>query len=404
VKTTHLAAAIVVLAAGVTGACGQKGPPLPPLRPLPVGATEITARRIADRVQLRFTVPATNQDPSAPVSVARVDIYARSLGFGSERPLLTQLVQEDFRVGSIDVRPAPAPDAPPPDPAAPVDPRPAPGDVAFWSETLPIGAERPLSLTREQQITRAARRPIPLAFPPGSFAVPFQQIVLPTRYYVVVAVSAQGRNGAPSAILPVRLGGSPAAPSEPALTSTETTLTLTWTSPAGAGAMIYESTPQGVEAAAPVLATPITTGTWSTPVTFGVERCFTIRQVHIDGPVSTESAPAGPVCITPRDTYPPAVPTDLVGASQAGSGTEPGRANLEWAAVTSPDLAGYLVLRGEGADATLQPLTTALVTSTGYVDTTIRQGVDYIYAVVAVDRAGNRSEPSARITVTGRRP
>jgi fibronectin type 3 domain-containing protein len=126
--------------------------------------------------------------------------------------------------------------------------------------------------------------------------------------------------------------------------------------------------------------------------------------VQVDAAVSTESAPAGPVCMTARDTYPPGVPTDLRGASQAGSGTEPGRVILEWTAVTSPDLAGYHVLRGEGPGATLQPLTTAVVTSTGYVDTTIRPGVEYIYAVVAVDRAGNRSEPSAPITVTGREP
>lgn len=393
-----MAAAAALLVVGVTAACGQKGPPLPPLRPLPVSPAEMAARRVGDRVHLRFVVPSVNQDPSVPISVSRVDIYARSLGYGSVPPVMTQLVQKDFLVGSIDVRPAPAPDAPPADPAAPVDPRPAPGEVATWSETVPVGAVRPLDLNRDQQTAGAARRPLPLILPPSSVAVPFTRIVLPARYYVAVPVSGQGRNGAPSAMIPVRLGGSPAVPTDPKLSFTETTLTLTWTSPVGAGAVIYESTPEGVEAPAPVQAAPISTGTWSTPVTFGAPRCFIIRQVHVDGPVSTESAPGGPACVTPQDTFAPGVPTELRGAPDTG------RVILEWAAVTAPDLAGYHVLRGEGPEGALQPLTTEIVPSTGYVDTTTRAGVDYVYAVVSIDKAGNRSAASAPVRVTGRRP
>lgn len=394
----RLTIAAALLVAGVTAACGQKGPPLPPLRPLPVSPTEMAARRVGDRVHLRFIVPAANQDPAAPISVSRVDIYARSLEAGSEPPVMTQLINKDFLVGSIQVRPLPAPDAPPADAAAPADPRPAPGDVATWSETIPVGAVRPLTLTREQQIAQSSRRPLPLIFPPTSVAVPFTRIVLPARYYVAVPVSGQGRNGAPSAMIPVRLGGSPAVPSDAKPTLTETTLTLTWTSPVGAGALIYESTPEGVEAPAPVQPTPISTGTWSTPVTFGVTKCFTIRQVHVDGPVSTESAPAGPVCVTPQDTFAPDAPTGLNGAADAG------RVVLEWDPVKASDLAGYHVMRGEGAEGDLQPLTKEVVPSTGYVDTTTRAGVEYRYAVVAIDKAGNRSAASTPVLVTGKRP
>jgi hypothetical protein len=360
----------------------------------------VAARRVAERVHLRFTVPSANRDPSTPLALSRIDIYARSVGYGSEAPVLAQLVHRDFLVGSIEVRPSVDPDAPPPDPAAPVDPRPAAGEVAPWSETLAAWAERPLAMTREQQVARNARRRFPLVLWPSSVTVPFSRIVLPTRYYVIVPVSSQGRNGTPSAILPVRLGGAPPVPTAGTLTNSETTLTLTWTStrPVGAGVMIYESTPAGVEAAAPVQPTPITTGTWSTPVTFGVERCFTIRQVQVAGAVSTEGAPAGPFCRTAQDTFSPATPVGLVGVSDTG------RVVLDWTAVTSADLAGYHVLRGEGADATLRPLTTVVVSDTKFVDTTVRPDVEYIYAVVAVDRAGNRSEPSAPFRVTGRKP
>lgn len=394
-RPSRLAAASL-LALVVTAACGKKGAPLPPLRPVPAAPTEVTARRVSERVYLRFVVPAANQDPASPLSLSRIDIYARSLAYGSVAPVISQLVHRDFLVGSIEVRPAPAADAPPPDPAAPADPRPAPGEAVTWSESLAGLDVRPLAMTRAQRDASQARRAFPLRLPPTSLAVPFTPIILPTRYYVVVGVSAQGRNGGPSLALPVRLGGAPPPPADPALAYDAETLTLSWTTAPRARVVVYESTPAGVEAAAPVQAAPITTGTWSTPVTFGVERCFTIRQVHVDGPVSTESTPAGPVCVTPADTFPPPAPADAVGVAETG------RVVLQWSPVTIADLAGYRILRGEGPGATLQPLNPVLEQTTGYADLTARAGVEYTYVVVAVDTAGNQSAPSAQVRVTGR--
>lgn len=387
---------LALLAVVVASGCGKKGPPLPPLRPLPVAPTELTARRVSDRVHLTVRVPAANQDPSAPVSVLRVDIYARSVGFGSEPPVESQIVHRDFLVGSIPVRPPVDPDAPPPDPAVPADPRPAPGDLATWSEVVPADALRPLTYTRAQEMARTARRPVMVPLPPSALVVPFMRVVPPTRYYVAVPVSAQGRNGAASPLLAVRSGIAPPVPSDPRLAFTETTLTLTWTSPPGMSAVVYGSTPEGVEDAAPVQAAAITTGTWSAPVVFGERRCFTVRHVRVDGPVSTQSAPAGPVCETPVDTFAPGVPTGLLGAAEAG------RVTLQWDPVSAADLAGYHVLRGAAPDATLLPLTTTPVEGTGFTDLTAQPGVEYIYVVVAIDRAGNRSAPSTRLTVTGR--
>ena len=66
------------------------------------------------------------------------------------------------------------------------------------------------------------------------------------------------------------------------------------------------------------------------------------------------------------------------------------------------DLAGYLVLRAEGDATALRPLTSSPVTETSFVDTTTKAGVRYTYAVVAVDKAGNRSGESNRIVEVGR--
>jgi len=76
--------------------------------------------------------------------------------------------------------------------------------------------------------------------------------------------------------------------------------------------------------------------------------------------------------------------------------------DLSWTASASTDLAGYIVLRAEGANGTLQPLTPQPITATAYQDATARSGVTYLYAVKAVDRAGNESALSNRYPVTAR--
>ena len=86
--------------------------------------------------------------------------------------------------------------------------------------------------------------------------------------------------------------------------------------------------------------------------------------------------------MTPRDTFPPAAPEGL--SVVAGAGTiesELGRQHGE------PDLAGYLVLRGEAPGETLQPLTPAPIAGTSFEDKTVKPGVRYVYAIVAVDKA-----------------
>jgi fibronectin type 3 domain-containing protein len=112
--------------------------------------------------------------------------------------------------------------------------------------------------------------------------------------------------------------------------------------------------------------------------------------VAIEGPASAE------VCETPADTFPPAAPSNL-----AALATE-GVINLTWDAVTAADLAGYVVLRAEATGDRLQPLMTSPITATVWADRTARAGVRYVYAVVAVDAAGNRSAESTRVEETGR--
>ena len=97
--------------------------------------------------------------------------------------------------------------------------------------------------------------------------------------------------------------------------------------------------------------------------------------------VYVESEPSPVLCISPTDTFPPKAPTNLAAVASEGA------ISLIWEANTEPDLAGYVVLRGEAPGATLAPLMTEPIKDTTYRDTTTKAGVRYVYTVVAVDTA-----------------
>jgi hypothetical protein len=136
---------------------------------------------------------------------------------------------------------------------------------------------------------------------------------------------------------------------------------------------------------------------WVIPnIAFGVERCFEVRPVDKVGD-AVVIGPASPrTCLTPADKFAPTAPRNLAAIAGAGS------INLIWDASTESDVAGYLVLRAEAPSATLQPITQQPVAAATYRDETVKPGVRYVYSVVAVDRADNRSAESNRVEETAR--
>ena len=396
-----VACGLIVLAAS---GCGAKGPPLAPLRPVPAAPTGLAASRIGDRVTLRMLVPEANADPSSPLSISCIEIYARTLPMGSEPPTAEQLIRKEYLVATIPVRPpvlpadpstaaTPTP-TPTPAPAAPADTRPGPGEMVLWSETVPASPLEPLELTRAQKARMEARRTVWLPLRPSGLVAPWFRMPLPTRYYAAVGVSERRRPGVPSAFAPVSFGPAPDAPTDLKVEHTESALTVSWTTTVpGAPVTVIETTNTGVEKPAPVVDQPITTGSWSTPVVFDVERCFVVRGTLRRGEVSTESATVGPKCDTPKDTYGPPAPTGLVPVSG------PVAVTLVWDPVTAPDLAGYIVLRSTAPSETLQELTPKPITQPQFEDPTARAGQRYIYYVVAVDNAGNRGPRSNGVPV-----
>jgi hypothetical protein len=133
-------------------------------------------------------------------------------------------------------------------------------------------------------------------------------------------------------------------------------------------------------------------------VEFGSTRCYVVRTVEIVGTLSMESPSTDPVCVKPVDLFPPAAPRSL------GIVASEGAISLIWEASTQADLGGYIVLRGEAPGDRLDPLTPGPIRETTYRDTTVKTGVRYVYAVIAVDNAKppNRSELSNRVEETAR--
>ena len=116
-------------------------------------------------------------------------------------------------------------------------------------------------------------------------------------------------------------------------------------------------------------------------------------------PNVVEGQPSARRCLTPVDTFPPATPTGLSAIGAEGVISLIREPNVEI------DLAGYLVLRGEAGSATLAPLTDEPIADTRFTDRQVQPGVQYVYAVVAVDNRvplPNMSEESARVEGTAR--
>jgi hypothetical protein len=395
----------LVAAAGLAPGCGKKGPPLPPLRPVPAAVDTIATRRLGDTVRLELTLPDKNLDGTQPVDLSRVEIYGLTIDPDGREPTQAEFLSRAALVATIDVQPPPvagvqAPEVP--------DPRPAPGAAVFADEHLTPELKAPV---RFEAIADApARPPVPMSDDPGAAAT----AAGPARTYLALAFSSRNRPSPPSPQVPVTLRDAPAVPSQVALIYSATEFTLTW-APLDAdpwrpvwsqlgylrGFNVYELAADAGALATlkPLNAEPLADSLFTVPLTaFGVARCFSVRAMERSAAQTLESELAAPLCATPVDTFPPAVPAGLAAVA------EPGAISLIWNANDESDLAGYLVLRGEAGDATLRAVTPEPIRETTWRDTDVKPGVRYAYAIVAADTASipNRSAPSARVEETAR--
>jgi hypothetical protein len=442
--------AVGVLAAPVAG-CGRKGPPLAPLLHLPGPVEAFSARRLGSTVYVQFTIPTKNQDASTPADVSRVRVY----GYTGTPASDDDIVKYGTLVAEVPVRRPPPPEEedrargkdqkqqqaqkPAPQPTArPVEPEPGfdQGATVTVTETLTPALLQPVVVARRTREKKKAAVEGPILLPSAS------SVALPERVYVAVGVNRNGKRGSFSPHAPVPTLDAPAPPANVKVSYTETAITIEWTPPPGAPAItreaagttaeppplpstplpppggptwsydvydIAKATPASspaappppmlpqVTAPLPVNPQPLSTTIFTDPrVEFGTERCYAVRTVNTFGTLQEQSEASDIACVTPRDTFPPAAPKGLTAVVNAGA------VSLIWDPNAEPDLDGYLVLRAEAPSGTLQPVTPGPIHQTTFNDTTTKPGVRYVYAIVAVDQAGNASAQSNRIEETAR--
>ncbi len=143
---------------------------------------------------------------------------------------------------------------------------------------------------------------------------------------------------------------------------------------------------------------PTQAGTSSSPeyidraISYGRTYEYTVQAALKAGDAEAESPVSQAVSITPKDVFPPAVPSGLTAI--AGIHT----VELSWNPDTDSDLRGYHVYRSlEGQEFAR---TGGLLSTPSYSDHEVEPGKRYRYAVSAIDQNGNESARSAPIEVT----
>ena len=313
----------LVLVAGVTAACGKKGPPLAPLARVPRPPAEFTARRLGSQVYVRFKVPENNTDNERPASLQAVEVYAMT---GNPRTL------EDFLdvgtlVASVIVRtpapPPPAPEAPglpppPPPPPRPYEPGVEQGAEVLVSELLtPEMATPVLTEEEERRLEQLADAdPLPPPVVPRPLLGPIRQPPL-LRYYVAVGVNRRGRRGPITPRAGVPLSEPPESPAKSVVTYTANAVTVTWTPPASARRPVQE--PQAPPLPGPGVV-PGPPGGAAPPAT-GVRA--PARPIGAPG-VAPTSPTGAPGAATPPVTTPGGVATATPAAGAATRAAPPG--------------------------------------------------------------------------------
>ena len=130
-------------------------------------------------------------------------------------------------------------------------------------------------------------------------------------------------------------------------------------------------------------------------IVWGEQRCYVVRTAVTVGGTTIESDAPPATCRTLTDTFAPEAPKSLRSVSSEGA------INLIWEPNTEKDLAGYIVMRAVLPNQTLEPITPAPIRELSFKDG-VQAGVRFVYAVKAVDKAGNVSPLSNRVEEAAR--
>jgi hypothetical protein len=257
------------------------------------------------------------------------------------------------RLGSVELR---------------IGPGTSPFDPDRWSESAaqwPVAADK----------TGPVHTDVPVARWVG------QEVVIGVR-----VINPKGRPSGWSNLVSMRIAAPVPTPSDVAARSDPRGARITWSSPEHSF-RIFRKGPGDKEA--------VQAGTSDKPeyvdatAQYGTTYEYSVQALA----GAAESEMTGPVAVTPRDVFPPAVPSGL--SAIAGIGA----IELTWDRNTEPDLKGYRVYRTPAASGKFEPVAD-FVDTPAYSDRQVETGKQYRYAVSAIDLAGNESPMSTAVEIT----
>jgi hypothetical protein len=349
--------------------CAAPGEPYERKPPTPVAITDLSAVQSGTDVLLTFTLPEQAVDNRPLAELPTIEIY------------------RDFFT---------APAAGEPAPKAPARPT--------LLVTIPAAMEDHYAVQGHIHFTDSLR--------PQDFAQHRDSLAV----YTVRTQISEKKPSANSNVASVQVFAPLDAITDLRTEVTHAAIVLTWTppttSPAGSTPTlgvyhIYRGTPDSATSTggATALKSPLVKIAdaqgppfQDTQFEFNASYVYSVRSVAQYPNAALESADSNLAVVTPRDTFPPAAPEELIVALVPAQPGAPAHLELSWAISSETDIAGYNVYRSEQAGAPGSRVNTDQLPTPAFRDMNAQPGHRYFYSVTAVDRAGNESPASAAVS------
>lgn len=341
---------------GVSLNCGKRKPPLPPVQRVSQ-RIEIDGFQRGDRVNLSWIMPARNAAEADASNIARIDVYRLAEPLNSS---LT-LSEEEFSSRSTLIASIPT------------------GDKDF-------GLKKFVYTDILEFAGQNAR-----------------------LRYGIRFVNSAGQKASFSNFLLIEPTAKVAeAPNSLTVESAESAIKLRWLPPETnvdgskpaniLGYNVYRSKSEN-EAAVLLNKNPVNQNEYSDEgFEFGTKYFYFLRSVSLGGGGETlESLESNIVAVTPKDVFPPSPPAAVTIAAA------PNNLSIFFATNTEPDVIGYRIYRSTEKNLDLEKwrnITPELLTTSTFQDTDVVSETTYYYYLVAVDKAGNTSQPSEIVSET----
>lgn len=334
----------------ITLNCGKRKPPLPPVERVSQ-RTQISGIQRGNKVILSWVMPTRNVSDKSVLNVSRVDIYRLS----EPQDAALTLSEEEFASNSNLIATVPI------------------SDLDFSRKTL--------SYTDELQFSEQIAR----------------------LRYAIRFVNASGQKAAFSNFLIIEPASKVAiAPRLLTAITSEQAINISWDAPK---TNVDGSTPANIlgyniyrasndnETPRLINASPVTSTEFSDKLfTFEKEYTYLVRTVSIGSngePI--ESLDSNSIKVLPKDTFVPSAPTAITIAAA------PNNLSIFFAVNSEKDIAGYRIYRSTNPNLPKNEwelLTAEILKTNTFQDKTVESGKTYYYYLIAIDKTGNKSEPS----------